>query len=201
MMRWILIVVGGLVGLGVLGVLTLFVLSKRPGAGDVAGAIDVDRPASEVWAWLSEPEKNKQWVAWLSAVEPKGGPPQGLGHEEIWVMDDPNSKQQYRIPGTITKWEPPHVLVRHVDLEGMFVGDYTYTLTETNGRTHVDAVVECNYTHPIWSIFEPLVTPEAKKKFDSDLARMKQLAEAAPAAAAAVSAPADSAAENAPAAH
>jgi uncharacterized protein YndB with AHSA1/START domain len=202
MMRWILISLGGIAGLIVLAIVVLFFLSKRPGAGDVAGGIDIDRPASEVWAWVTEPEKEKQWVAWLTAIEPTGGPPQGLGHEEIWVMDDPNSKTQYRIPGKITRWEPPHVVVRYVNLPGMFTAEYTYTLTETNGRTHLDAQVPCDYTHPIWSIFEPLVTPEAKKKFDSDLARMKQLAEAAPPSPAeVVSAPGDSAAAAVPATH
>ncbi len=178
MMRVILIVLGSLFGLIVLAVLGLFIYSKRPDAGDIAGEIDIDRPAPEVWAWIAEPPKVKQWVSWMTEIESKPGP-QELGREDEWVMEDEQMDEPIRIHGKITAWDPPHRLVQHVD-HAMFVGDYTYTLTETNGRTHLATTGTFEYLHPVWKIFEPLVTPEAKKKHDGDLARLKQLVEAAP---------------------
>src|SRR6185295_11965917 len=61
-MKWVLRIVGALVGLAVLAVLVLFALSKRPDAGKGEVSIEIAQPPAVVWAWITEPEKLKQWV-------------------------------------------------------------------------------------------------------------------------------------------
>lgn len=180
MMRIVLIVLGSIVGLIVVCVLVLAFLSSRPDAKRMTGVIEVDRPASEVWTWITEPGQLVQWVSWLKEVRTVTPGTPGVGHQTVWVMDDPNMKQILEIPGTVTTWDPPRTLGLHIDMKGFGSGDYTYTLAETNGKTRLEQTGTFEYTNALWSLMSPIVMPEAKRKLNADLAKLKQVAEAAP---------------------
>lgn len=178
-MKWVFGVAGALLGLAVMCVLVLFLMGRRPGAGRSMHSVVVARPAAEVWTWITEPERVKQWVSWLVEIRTTETGPPRAGMTEVWVMDDPNMKQRIEIDGTITEVVPEQRLGVSISLPGQFEGTTTYTLTEVEGGTRLETDGRFKYTNAVVALLEPLVTPEADKKMRADLARLKALAEAA----------------------
>jgi carbon monoxide dehydrogenase subunit G len=181
-MKWMLRIVGTLVILLVLCVLGLWIASNRRDAGRMRGSIEIERTPDEVFAWMHEPEKLKRWVGWLVEVRPDSTtPPEGIGHKETWIMDDPRSQQKLPVPGTITLWEPPQEMGVHVEAPGMFEGDVFYKLTDLgNGRTRVEQDARFHYLDRFAALMEPMVTPEAMRKMVDDMHRLKTRVESQP---------------------
>lgn len=174
-MRWIVGLVATLFGLIVLTVLVLFAMGLRPGAGHMETTIDIDRPAAEVFAWLSEPEKMKQWVGWLAAVERADPGPLRVGSKETWVMDDPSIKERMRIPAEVIALEENRLLRVRITYPQAFEGTAEYRLEELDGGvTRLHGAADFRYTGFLPRLMEPLITPQAQKKQDADLARLKQ---------------------------
>ncbi len=174
MLRKILL---GLLLLVVLAVLVLFLVGRRPSAGRIAHAVDLPAPPEAVWPWLTEPERLKQWVGWLVAVEPLSpGDANGLGARERLVMDDPNMKQQVTMEATTTEIERPRRLAVEISAPMGFDGTVTYSLVETPpGTTRLTYDRRFRYHHWLVALMEPLVTPQAKKKLVDDLERLRGL--------------------------
>ena len=177
-MRWILGLVTLLIVLLVVAFLALLGLSFRPDAGRVEASVDIDRPAPVVYPWVTEPEKLKQWVGWLAAVESEDPGPRQVGSRETWVMDDPDRKRRMRIAAEVTALEANRLVRVHVQVPGAFEGDSEYRLEELEGgRTRLHSLGQFRYTSPVFRFMEPLITPQAKKKLSGDFTRLKQLVE------------------------
>lgn len=182
-MKWLLRIAGVLVGLCVLALVVLFALSRRPGAGKDEVSVEIARPPEVVWAWMTEPDKLVQWVSWLQAVEYDSTTAMGVGHREVWVMNDPNTKETMRIQATITAEDAPRSGAAHLLVPGSFEGDASYTITDLgNGRSRLTQKTSFRYLQAFFALLEPLITPEARKKQVADFARLKEKAEAAPGA-------------------
>jgi uncharacterized protein YndB with AHSA1/START domain len=181
-MKWIVRILGGLVVVLAIFVVGLWIASNRRDAGRMRGNIEIARPPEQVWAWMNEPAKLTQWVGWLSEVKPDSTtPPEGIGHREVWIMDDPHLQEKLRIPGTITLWDPPTQMGVHIDAPGMFVGDVLYTLTAlANGGTKVEQDGRFRYVDRFAALMEPMVTPDAMRKMVDDMRRLKLKVEAEP---------------------
>ena len=177
-MKWVLRILGGLVGLIVLAVVTVFLLGHRPGAGTLHATTQIARPPEVVWTYLVEAPKLKQWVSWLAEVHDDTPGQVGVGSRSTWVMDDPMTKQRMSIPATITAYDAPHSYSCKIQVEKMFTGDATYRLTPVANGTRVDAISSWRYADAFSRFMEPLITPEAEKKSQADLARLKQVVEA-----------------------
>jgi uncharacterized protein YndB with AHSA1/START domain len=181
-MKWLAWAVGGLLGVVLLAVGVLFVLGRRADAGRIQTSVDVNRSPAEVWAWITEPEKEKAWVSWLVDVRREG--PLQVGSRQTWVMEDRhNGSERMEIVAVSTAVEPGRRLSVQLLAPGVFTGDAVYTLADLgNGRTRLSNDSRYRYDMAFARLMEPLITPSAKKKFAEDLARLKTLAEAAPAA-------------------
>jgi carbon monoxide dehydrogenase subunit G len=180
-MRWFLYAVGGLVGLILLGVLALALLGLRPGAGVVTSQIEIERPPQEIWPWLTEGEKIKQWVSWLVEVHDLTPGVEGVGARTRWVLIDPNlNDQRVEIFGECTAWEPPLVSTMRLESPEMFTGTATHRLVDL-GEAGARLEYESEFRMSHWAarLFEPLVTPQARKKAEDDMAKLKELAESA----------------------
>lgn len=180
-MKWILIVVGGIVGLIVLAILVLLTLGLRKDAGRMAGSVEIDRPPQEVWPYLTDADKLKQWVSWLSEVRDETPEIQGPGKKVVWIMDDPNMKQKVEIHGEIVAEEPLRMSSVKLSSELGFDGLATWRLTDLGGRTRFDSESSFRYRQWIPRLFEPLITPQARKKMQADAAKLKSVIEAQPA--------------------
>ena len=181
-MQLIVRIVGALLAVLVVCALGLWIASNRRDAGRMRGSIEIERTPEEIFAWMNEPEKLKQWVGWLSDVRPDSSTPrEGIGHRETWIMDDPRMKQKVFVPGTITLWEPPNQMGVHVEAPAMFDGDVFYKLTDLgNGRTKVEQDARFHYLDRFAALLEPMVTPEAMRKMVDDMHRLKSKVEAMP---------------------
>jgi uncharacterized protein YndB with AHSA1/START domain len=181
-MKSFLRIVGLLAVLVVVGFLGLWMASNRRDAGRMRASIEIARPPDEIWPWVTEPDKLEQWVGWLDEVVPDStSPPEGIGHRETWVMNDPRMKQKLYVPGTITLWEPPKQMGVHIEVPEKFVGDILYTLEDLgNGRTRVEQDGRVRYMNRVAALMEPMVTPDAMRKLFDDMKRLREKVESVP---------------------
>lgn len=180
-MRKVWIGLGVVAGLVVVAVGALVIMGQRDAAGRNDTTIEIARPRDEVYAWITEPSKLTQWVDWLVEVRQDPPGPDGVVRREVWVMDDPNTRQRMELESTMLRVERPRLVSATVGVPGMFTGEVSYELTDLGGtRTRLDYRSRFTYGPWLYRLIEPLVTPEAQKKLEADLAKMKRLAEAAP---------------------
>lgn len=178
-MRKVWIAAGGLAGLVAVAVVVLVVLGRRKGAGRNDYTLEIARPPADVYTWIAEPAKLKQWVGWLEEVRRDPPGPDGVVRREVWVMNDPNSKSKMELVTDNMRVEPGRLVEARVSTPPMFSGEVSYALTDLgNGRTRLDYRSHFTYGPWYFRLIEPLVTPEAQKKLVMDLETMKRLAEA-----------------------
>ncbi len=184
-MRWLATIGRALLGLVLVSLLVLVLLGYREGARRIQGTTEIARPPAEVWPWIVGEDHVKQWVSWLTEVHDLTPGQEGVGARRRWVMIDPTmNNQRVEIDAEYTAFDPPRVSAMRLDSPGMFTGTGTYTLVDLgDGHTRVNYESEFSMVQWIARLFEPLITPQARKKAIQDLARLKELAEAAPRAA------------------
>lgn len=156
----------------VLGLLALFAIGRRPGAGRVSGSVELGVPPAVAMQWLTEPSKLRRWVGWLAEV--KGDTSAAaLGRKQEWVMDDGKSGA-LTLAVEITGWSPPDSMRMTLAVPGMVEGDNRYVLEDLLAGTRL--TVSGKYRHPnlMVALLEPLVTPEAQAKLRADLARLRE---------------------------
>jgi len=61
-MKWILRIAGGFAALLVIAVALLFALAHRADAGRVHVSTEINASAQQLWPWLNDQDKLKQWV-------------------------------------------------------------------------------------------------------------------------------------------
>jgi uncharacterized protein YndB with AHSA1/START domain len=184
-MKWVLRIVGGFFVVILLAVAVLFIMGHRTNAGRIHASAELNGLPDQVWPWLNEGEKLKQWVSWL--VEVRGWESgAGVGAKRVWVMrDENNGGALMEIEGKCSEYAPPARLTVQLSSGGVFDGQQAYRLTDIgNGRTRLE--VDSSYHFSPWlaRLMEPVITPAAEKKMVGDVARLKSLMEGKTAAAA-----------------
>jgi len=178
-MKWVVRIIGGLAAIILLAVVVLFALGRRSEAGHIHAAIEIAASRDQVWQWVNDPDKLKQWISWLVEVRSDPAHPSGVGARRVLVMrDENNGGQLMEIEGTCREYSPPQRLTIDMSSAGAFDGNQTYLLTElANGRTHIE--VDSHYHFGIWfaRLMEPIITHFAEQKMQMDIARLKELAE------------------------
>jgi uncharacterized protein YndB with AHSA1/START domain len=185
-MKWILWIGGGLIGVIALACVVLLALGHRENAGRTIVSADINASPAQLWQWIDEPGKLKQWISWVTEVRiPNDSLAAGVGAKRIVVMkDENNGGMPMEIQGIYTKYQPPTEMDLAMSTPGAFEGTETYKLTDLgNGRTHFQVIGRYRYTIWMAQLFEPLITPAAQKKMDGDVARLKSLVETGPSAA------------------
>jgi len=179
-MKWILRIGGGLIGILALACLVLIALGHRANAGRTIVSADINASPDQVWQWIDQPDKLKQWVSWVVEVRtPNGLLAPGVGAKRVIVMkDENNGGMPMEIEGVYTKYQPPTEMDLALSTPGEFEGTEIYKLTDLgSGRTHFEVTGQFHYSVWMAQLFEPLITPAAQKKMDADVARLKSLAE------------------------
>jgi hypothetical protein len=177
-LKWIAIVLAVLL---IVPFVTLLVLGHRTGAGQTRASVEINASPAELWPWIDDGGKLKQWVSWMvEAKNPDPGKPSGIGSRRVLVMkDENNGGALMEIASKYTEYTPPtHMTVQVSDSEGMFDGEQAYQLTDLgNGRTRVDMRGRFHFSQWFANLMEPVITPQAEKKMAADLARLKALVE------------------------
>jgi uncharacterized protein YndB with AHSA1/START domain len=176
-MKIVLKILAGLLAVIVLAVGVLFVLSHRPSAGRSHMTIAIARPPAQVFPWLVEPNRLTQWVEWLVEVRVEPGAEQKAGRRSVWVMADPNMKDKMLLDAQLLELDAPRRMRGSVQVPKMFHGEVTWTLEAKDGGTLVTYDTNFGYDNALFSLLEPLVTPQARKKQESDLQRLKSRVE------------------------
>lgn len=175
-MKWALRIVGGFLVVILLAVAVLFGAGYRAGAGRTHASAELNGSPDQLWPWLNEGEKLKQWVSWLVEVRgwEQGG---GVGAKRVWMMkDENNGGMLMEIEGTCTEYAPPSRLTVQLKSGSDFDGQQTYLLTDLgNGRTRLDVDSNYHFSSSLARLMEPLITALAEKKLVGDVARLKGL--------------------------
>jgi uncharacterized protein YndB with AHSA1/START domain len=179
-MKWLLY---GLVGLGallLLAIAALLVAGQRPDAGRFETSIDIARPASDVYRFVSEPAQLKRWLGWLVEVRQITPQTTVVGAREIWVMEDRNNNdQRMAIDAELTRVEANRLLQARLTVPATFAGTVTYELQPLDDRrTQLTYRADFEYQHWLARLLKPLINRSARQKAVEDLARLKQVAEA-----------------------
>jgi uncharacterized protein YndB with AHSA1/START domain len=175
---WIPRVLLGLVAVIIATVSVLALMGRRQDAGVSRASIELDASPEEIWSWLIDPDKFKQWVSWVVEVQVIT-PVQGVGRQTVVLMKSPGSTEPVRIEVTITEHAPPRRLAATIVSSGLFTGTQTYQLTDlAQGRTRLEVINHIRYATAPLRLLAPLTTPSATRKTEGDFATLKRLVEA-----------------------
>ena len=161
----------------VLGVVTLFFMRYRASAGRNHLEIEINRPPAQVFPWLVEGSKLKQWVTGLTDVTQLTPGPEQVGTKVRYAVVD--NGQKASIDLTITEFEPNKTLGIRVETDA-FANDVRYELSEHNGGTRLESTGAAKYKIWLAKLMEPLITPDVQKSLQDDAGRLKRLVEAQP---------------------
>jgi uncharacterized protein YndB with AHSA1/START domain len=183
-MKWVWRILGGLVALFVLAVVGLWLAGMRPGHGQVIAQIVIDRPAPQVFRWLTDDERVKKWIGGLGELRQVSAPSDSGEVGKKFRIIETYKDQRVEMEMEVTKYERNRalsILVSSVgDPSSGFTETGDYTLTEENGKTRLRFDVRTKYIGFVPRLFEPLITPQAKEKLEDDFRQLKGFAEAEP---------------------
>jgi len=177
-MKWFARIAIAFVGLLILAVAVLFVLGRRADAGRVHVVSEIDATPEQVWPWITEGAREKQWVSWLVEVR-QDKSKTGVGAKEVWVMQDANSGgRREEMEAVCTEYKPLSRVSADISSVGMFDGRQSIAVENLgNGRTRVDVDGRFHYSQWFAALMEPLITPAATQKLAGDVAHLKSLVE------------------------
>ena len=175
-LKWIGIILAVLL---ILPVLTLLVLGQRKDAGHVHHSIEIAASPQQIWPWLEEGDKLKQWVSWLVEVRVPDPSIHGVGASHIWVMkDENNGGMLMQIVAKNREYAPPSHLTLQVSSPPQFTGENNYDLLDMgNGTTRLEVDSRYHFSNWFANFMEPVITPAVKKKMVADEERLKSMVE------------------------
>jgi hypothetical protein len=177
-MKWILRIAGGFAAFVVIALAVLLALGHRANAGQVHVSTEINASARQLWPWLNDQDKLKQWITWLVEIR-QDQPNTKVGTKQVWVMRDANNGGQLiEMEGTFTEYQPPLRESVHISSAGMFDGLQSYNVQDL-GTRRARLDIDGRYQYSQWfaALMEPLITPAAEKKLREDMARLKALVE------------------------
>jgi uncharacterized protein YndB with AHSA1/START domain len=180
-MKWVLRIVGGIAAILLLAVGVLFAMGFRSDVGRIHASTEISASREQVWAWINDPDKMKQWISWLVEVRTDPSHPEGVGAKRVLVMkDENNGGQLMEIQSTCREYNPPERISAQLSVAGAFDGDGTYSLVDLgNDRTRLQIESRYTFGSGFARLMEPLISHLAKKKMEMDTAHLKQLVERA----------------------
>jgi uncharacterized membrane protein len=140
---------------------------------DVTSSIVINRPRTEVAAFLEDPANDPRWIRALSSVEPLTPPPYGKGTRVRRVAKMAGRTIDYTteitayLPGQRNEMDTIKGLPMHVTYEIADDGD---------GRTRVSVRNEGGSGF-LFSLAGPLIGRMVKSRVDGDLRELKRILE------------------------
>ncbi len=184
-MKWVWRIVGGTTGLVVLCVAGLWLAGLRPGHGHHIASIEINRPAAQVWRYLTVDDLVKEWIGGLEVIRHESPGVLGAG-EKVYLAQRYGGKR-IEMEMTMGRVEAPHILeftlVAQGDPSNGFSEYGGYRLEERDGKTLLTLETTAEYHGFLGRLLEPLITRSTYETLGGNLARLKALVEAKPAAA------------------
>ena len=183
-MKWVVRIATGIIGLVVLVIAALLLWGMRPGHDHIVAEVQIDRPAPQVFRYLTDDDLVKKWIGGLAEIKVISTPADGSQVGKKFRIGEAYKDQRVDMDMTVTHYEKNRALSIFIESVGDPHNGFTetgdYTLAEQNGKTLLRFEVKTKYLGFLPRLFEPFITPEATKKLNEDLLHMKQLVEAEP---------------------
>lgn len=179
-MKWLLYGLVAILGVVMLAVLVLLMLGGGRGESRLQATVEIARPASVVFDWITQPSRVQSWVGWLIEIQSLTPGDPAVGSREIWVMEDRNNNnQRMEIESEVTSLDRGRALTARVHSAGGFDGTVSYALEPIGAdRTRLQYLADYKFEHWLAKLLGPVISRSAQQKLEEDLARLKQLAEA-----------------------
>ncbi len=183
-MKWVVRILAGLIGLVVLAAAALWLWGFRPSHDRIVAEVQIDRPAPQVFRYLTDDDLVKKWIGGLVEIKEISAPPAGGEVGKKFRVGEIYKEQRVDMEMTVTRYEKNRELSLYItslgDQNSGFTETGDYTLAEDNGRTRLRFEVSTKYFGFLPRLFEPFITPAATKKLNEDFQRLKLLIEAEP---------------------
>lgn len=137
-------------------------------------AVEIERPAAEVFPYLSAPERRLEWMEKLVSSEQLTDAEPGIGTRFHDVFEDHGHRIE--IDAEVVEWKPGERLATRLTSSG-FESTARQRLEERDGRTRIEVEIETEYRSRVARIMAGVVTRQAQKQLEADLARLKRLVE------------------------
>ena len=168
----------GFVGILLAAVAILFILASREDANKMTVSVEIDKSPAELWPWLEEPEKIKQWVGWVVEIKSLTPGKQGVGAKAHWVMEDLNNGgARVEMDDEVIEYVPLKKIATRLAATGSFTGESSYVLEDLGGRTRLTATGRYDFGSTFVKLLTALVMSSASDKLKDDMVRLKGLVE------------------------
>ena len=180
--KWLVRILIAIALLPVAATAVLWVAGERANHGLNAAEVEINRPAAQVFRYLTDDELVKKWVGGLTEIKPVEIYPGHVGDKlrMTVVLGDEKTEMEMQV----TSFEENrHIGFTITSLPGASAAFYEkseYILNEKEGRTHLSLSGRSQYYGLLTRLMEPVITWEAQKKLREDLQRLKGLVEAEP---------------------
>jgi len=184
--KWIIRIGIITVGIPSLAIGLLMLARFRPGRGHIRAEIEIDRPAAQVFRWISREDLVRQWVGGLSEITPESssGESGEIGKRFHMTEFDREENARTEMEMTVTEYVPSEKLgfqIRSLGGQGEgFVENADYRLSPALGGTELIFEIQTDYYGRLPRAFEPMITRAARKKVQRDLGKLKAMVEAEP---------------------
>ena len=136
--------------------------------------VTIDAPPSQVFPYLTEPDKLKQWLAGVVEIKPLTEGGHRVGAKGKIVVEEQGNKIE--MEDEVLRSEDNKLLELRI-FSPIFEINNLYELTDDQGKTHLKLTMQAKYSS-VMRVFAPLVEGAIQELLDANFQRLKQLVEA-----------------------
>ena len=135
-------------------------------------AATFSHPAAQIWPWLVEAPRLKQWLGGFVDSIPEGGGGLRVGARSKELID--LDGRRWELLSEVTALDPHHRIRLHMVGDG-FEDDSEYVLFEHDGVTTVTYKNDAHYSMLFARLMSPIICHDVERKVQTDLAKLRGL--------------------------
>jgi len=158
-------------------------LLHRGTAGQIHVTTEIAATRDQVWPFLDKRDLAKQWMRGVNPPNPAVSPAtEAIGVTEVWEFADEfwhdgDIFSVLALRVTRAESRKPERLSAHISMPREFEGEWTYELVEMSpARTRLEMTARLRYIGAS-KYLEPFITWTARRRIESDAARLKEFLE------------------------
>lgn len=138
-------------------------------------SVEIKQTPAKVFVWITEPDRIKLWLGGLKETQilTEGG--LRVGARDRMILEMPEGK--YVMETEVLDFQADKFIKVKATVPEGFDQVIVYTLEDIGGATRLTFESETDMKHWMANVMLPLWWPDAEKKMQSDLAKLKELAE------------------------
>jgi carbon monoxide dehydrogenase subunit G len=139
----------------------------------VEKSIQINKPAAEVFAFMSDFANDMKWQSGLIRSEQTSDGPMGVGTTGLYVQKFMGKEMKNEVQ--VTAYEPPTRFAVKTT-SGPVQFEFTGVFQETGGGTQVDISMK-GEASGFFKVAEGMIKAELEKTLDADFIKLKKLLE------------------------